>query len=154
MRRRYYHDELGFNFRMTDIHAAIGLAQLMKLDGFNAKRRKNSDFLSKHLNGVITPSEPDGCEHVYHQYTIRIKEDHRDNLRKYLFENGIGAEIYYPVPIHKQVFYSQDLGFNLNLTQSEQAAQEVLSLPVHPGLEEGDLEQITKIVNEYIQGIQ
>jgi perosamine synthetase len=67
MRRRYYHDELGFNFRMTDVHAAIGLEQLKKLPQFNQKRRENAVFLSSRLKGVQTPIEPEGYEHVYHQ---------------------------------------------------------------------------------------
>src|SRR4030042_5089408 len=72
MRRRYYHDELGYNFRMTDVHAAIGNAQLGKLDIHNARRAQNAAFYDSHLKGVATPFVPEGYKHVYHQYTIRV----------------------------------------------------------------------------------
>jgi dTDP-4-amino-4,6-dideoxygalactose transaminase len=147
MRRRYYHDELGFNFRMTDVHAAIGLAQIKKLKKFNATRRANAKYLSEHLNGVITPFEPEGCEHVYHQYTIRVPNGRRDALRTYLQDHGIGSEVYYPVPVHQQAFYVNELGYKVSLPETEQAAQEVLSLPVHPALTHTDLDTIVSTVN-------
>lgn len=128
MRKRYYHDELGFNFRMTDIHAAVGLEQLKKLERFNEKRQANAEFLSTHLKGVTVPAVPDGCKHVYHQYTIRVPEGKRDALRTYLQEHGVGSEVYYPVPIHQQTFYVQELGYNMSLPETERAAKEVLSL--------------------------
>ncbi len=150
MRRRYYHDELGFNFRMTDVHAAIGLEQLKKLERFNSIRRENACFLSANLRGVIAPSEPQGYTHVYHQFTVRVPEGRRDILRAYLQEQGIGSEIYYPVPIHRQSFYVSELGYDLSLPVAENAAREVLSLPVHPGLSQGDLEKIVTAVNEFM----
>jgi perosamine synthetase len=150
MRRRYYHDELGFNFRMTDVHAAIGLEQLKKLEGFNHVRRENACFLSANLRGVIAPSEPPGYTHVYHQYTVRVPEGRRDALRDYLREKGIGSEVYYPVPIHLQSFYVSELGYDLSLPRAEKAAQEVLSLPIHPGLSQADLETIVTAVNDFM----
>lgn len=149
MRRRYYHDELGFNFRMTDLHAAVGLAQLNKLYLFNQKRRSNAQFLSKHLQGVIAPCEPVGYEHVYHQYTIRVPDKKRDALRAHLLERGVGSEVYYPVPVHKQSFYVNELGYHQTLPEAEKAANEVLSLPVHPSLTQADLETIVAAVNEF-----
>lgn len=149
MRVRYYHDELGFNSRMTDLHAAIGLAQIGKLAAFNQKRRANAAYLTAHLKGVVTPCEPEGCTHVYHQYTVRVAGGKRDALRDYLKEHGVGSEIYYPVPIHKQKFYTEKLGYNQVLPETEKAALEVLSLPVHPGLSQEDLETIVKTVNEF-----
>lgn len=150
MRRRYYHDELGFNFRMTDVHAAIGLAQLQKLDTFNKKRQENAKYLSNHLKGVVTPVVPDGYEHVFHQYTIRVTNGKRDGLINHLQEKGIGCGVYYPVPIHQQTFYMKDLGYHQTLPEAERAAQEVLSLPVHPALSDDDLETIVNAVNEYM----
>jgi perosamine synthetase len=149
MRRRYYHDELGFNFRMTDIHAAIGLAQLRKLEQFNRKRQENAAFLSANLRGVITPTVPEGSIHVYHQYTIRVQHGERDGLLNYLTENSIGTGIYYPVPIHKQTYYLKELGYNQTLPEAEKASLDVLSLPIHPGLSSTDLETIVAIVNAY-----
>ena len=150
MRRRYYHDELGYNFRMTDIHAAIGLEQLKKLDAKNEQRRQNANFLNAHLKGIVTPSTPNGCEHVFHQYTVRVQGNKRDALRIYLQENGVGSEVYYPVPVHKQSFYVNDLGYLGSYPEAEQAAKEVLSLPVHPALSQTDLETIVSKVNEFM----
>lgn len=149
MRRRYYHDELGFNFRMTDIHAAIGLAQLTKLDKFNKSRINNARYLSENLKNVQVPQIPDGYSHVFHQYTIRVQDGKRDSLIDHLSHNGIGCGVYYPVPIHKQTYYINELGYNQSLPVSEQAAEEVLSLPVHPGLSQGDLDAIVAAVNSF-----
>jgi dTDP-4-amino-4,6-dideoxygalactose transaminase len=150
MRRRYYHDELGFNFRMTDVHAAIGLAQLKKLEYFNRTRQENARFLSTNLTGVVVPQVPQGREHVYHQYTIRVPNGRRDALRTYLQEHGVGSEVYYPVPVHQQTYYRQELGYQVSLPESERAAAEVLSLPVHPALSHADLETIVTRVNEFM----
>jgi perosamine synthetase len=149
MRRRYYHDELGFNFRMTDVHAAIGLEQLKKLERRNEQRRLNARYLSEHLKSVIVPREAEGYTHVYHQYTVRLPGGKRDVLRTFLQENGIGSEIYYPVPVHKQTFYTAELGYDLTLPEAERAAKEVLSLPVHPALTQPELELIIAKVNEF-----
>jgi len=107
MRRRYYHDELGFNFRMTDIQAAIGLEQLKKLERFNRAGQSNARYLSEHLRGVKVPFVPEGYEHVFHQYTIRVPDGKRDALLDHLQQRGIGTGVYYPVPVHKQTFYVQ-----------------------------------------------
>ncbi len=149
MRRRYYHDELGFNFRMTDIQAAIGLEQLKKLDKFNQVRRENARYLSEHLKGVIVPFVPEGYEHVYHQYTIRVPGGRRDALIQHLAARDVGSMVYYPVPIHQQTFYINQLGYKLSLPETELAASEVLSLPVHPSLNVADLETIVNAVNEF-----
>lgn len=150
MRRRYYHDELGFNFRMTDVHAAIGLAQIKKLEMFNSIRRANATYLSGSLKGVVIPFEPEGCQHVYHQYTVRVPDGKRDALRVHLRENSIDSEVYYPVPVHQQAFYADELGVNCSLPESERAAQEVLSLPVHPALTRADLDSIISAVNTFM----
>jgi perosamine synthetase len=151
MRRRYYHDELGFNFRMTDIQAAIGLEQLKKLDHRNQQRRDNARFMNENLKGVITPCEPPGFEHVYHQYTVRVPDGRRDALRAYLLENGVGSEVYYPVPVHQQKFYVEELNYKQTFPEVEHAALEVLSLPIHPALSREDLETIVIKVNEFME---
>jgi dTDP-4-amino-4,6-dideoxygalactose transaminase len=147
MRRRYYHDELGFNFRMTDIHAAIGLAQLKKLWQFTTARVRHAEFLNKYLNGVTTPTTPPGRTHVFHQYTIRVGQGRRDQVLAGLQERGVGCGVYYPVPIHQQRVYTE-LGDQGRFPEAERAAQEVISLPVHPGLSSADLETIVAAVNE------
>jgi len=153
MRRRYYHDELGFNFRMTDVHAAIGLAQLGKLEKFNAARIANAAYFNDHLEGVITPTVPEGYRHVYHQYTVRAPEGRRDALMAHLKENGIGFGVYYPVPIHKQTYYVKELGYDQRLPEAERAAEEVLSLPVHPALSQADLEKIVATINAFMGAV-
>jgi dTDP-4-amino-4,6-dideoxygalactose transaminase len=150
MRRRYYHDELGFNFRMTDVHAAIGMAQLGKLERFNDARIANARYLSEHLQGVVTPTIPANCRHVFHQYTVRVPDGERDALVDYLHEKGVGCGIYYPVPIHQQTFYIQDLGYDDQMPEAERAAAEVVSLPVHPALSDEDLAYIATVVNEFV----
>lgn len=150
MRRRYYHDELGYNFRMTDVHAAIGNAQLAKLGMFNNKRKENADYYDTHLKGVTTPFVPDGYTHVYHQYTIRVPEGKRDDLRAFLKEKEIGSEIYYPVPIHKQGFYMDMFGDDKAYSEADFAATEVLSIPVHPSVSKKDLEKVVFTINEFM----
>ncbi len=147
MRRRYYHDDTGYNFRMTDVHAAIGLAQLPKLARFNEARARNAAFYTEHLRNVGTPTVPLGHCHVFHQYTIRVRDGQRDSVLAGLAERGIGAGVYYPVPVHHQPPYQEQEAAN-SYPAAECAALEVLSLPVHPGLSLEDLETVVASVNE------
>ncbi len=146
---RYLHEMLGFNLRMTDIAAAIGLVQLGKLDGFNAARQKNAAMLSaglKGVSGIVLPIVKPGCTHVFHQYTIRATQ--RDKLADFLKEKGIGTGVHYPIPIHKQPYY-KELGYRDSLPVSEKAVEEVLSLPVHPALSRDDVQKIIEGVKEF-----
>ena len=146
---RHEHDILGYNYRMTDIAAAIGIEQLKKLDGFNEKRIRNAEFLTDGLEGMEfleLPSVPNGCKHVFHQFTVRVH--HRDRFISYLSDKGIGYGIYYPIPIHRQRLYTE-LGYNQQLIHAERAAQEVISLPIHPSLSEDDLERILRTIQSY-----
>jgi perosamine synthetase len=146
---RYLHEMLGFNLRMTDIAAAIGLVQLGKLNGFTTARQKNAEILSSGLKGIpgLIPSiTKPGCTHVFHQYTIRAKK--RDQLATFLKENDIGTGIHYPIPIHKQPVY-KDLGYKDSLPVSEKAVEEVLSIPVHPALSRADVQAVVKAIKEF-----
>jgi perosamine synthetase len=149
MRVRYYHEMLGYNYRMTNIHAAIGLAQLPKLEAFNERRIANAAYLSEHLpkDKVSVPVVRPGTRHVFHQYTVRLLPPlNRDKVREQLAAKGVGTDIYYPVPVHRQQLYL-DLGYgDQTYPESERAAREVLSLPVHPGLSQEDLETIVAAV--------
>ena len=147
MKRRYYHDMLGYNFRMTDLHAAIGLAQVNRLDDFTAKRRANAEYLSAHINSVITPTVMPGNAHVWHQYTIRVPGNRRDAAVKQLNDAGIGTGIFYPIPVHRQAFIREIVG-DVSLPVTEQLAEEVISLPVHPQLSAQDLQKIAAEVNK------
>ena len=147
MRERYYHDEIGYNFRMTDLQAAIGLVQLGKLERFNEQRISNARYLTAHLYGAVAPLVTEECKHVFHQYTVRIINGRRDTVLHGLRQCGITAGIYYPVPVHRQKLY-KDLGYDDKLPEAELASKEVLSLPVHPGLSQTDLDTIVGAFNE------
>lgn len=143
MERRYENEVVGFNARMTDIHAAIGRVQLRKLAGWTRQRQANAEFFDEALDGVATPHVADGAVHVYHQYTIAIEDD-RDGFAKALNdEYNLGSGVYYPIPNHR--LPSFDL--SLDLPNTETAAQRVLSLPVYPSLTEEDRHRIVEAVN-------
>jgi len=146
MRKRYYHEVLGYNFRLTDIQAAIGLAQLGKLPEWTARRIENARYLTERLQNVLTPTVRDGYLHVFHQYTIRVKGD-RDTAVKKLNAAGIGARIYYPLAVHQQLVYRQ-LGYQDSLPVAERISREVMSLPVHPALTLAELDMIVGEVNK------
>lgn len=143
MERQYENELVGFNARMTNIHAAIGRVQLTKVLGWTKTRQENAAFLDEHLEGVAIPTVADGCQHVYHQYTVRIAED-RDGFAKALREeHNVGCGVYYPIPNHRLApFRTAD-----ELPETEEAARTVLSLPVHPSLSQDDLERIVAAVN-------
>ncbi len=142
---RYYHDILGYNFRLTDLHAAVGLAQLRKLERFNAIRQQNAEFLNQHLQNVITPQVPEGQTHVWHQYTIRLTHTDRDSAIEKLKAQGVGSAVFYPVPVYRQKVYL-DRGYDQFLPVTEEVTKQVLSLPVHPALSSDDLETIIEAV--------
>ncbi len=147
---RYTHDVLGYNFRMTDIAAAIGIVQLKKLDKFNEKRIENAKYLTKQIdkiNGIITPFVAADVKHVYHQYTVRVGKSRRNELMEFLNSRGVGTGIHYPKPIYEQKLY-KELGFSASCPEADSASSEVLSLPVHPSLEKNDLEKIVSVLNE------
>ena len=143
---RYQHESLGYNMRMNDMQAAIGLTQLPKLPEWNAKRQANAAFLTGELtklDSVVPPKVRENVEHVFHQYTIRVPN--RDEAAQKLRDQGVGVGIHYPIPIHKQPYY-QELGYKDSLPVSETAGDEVLSLPVHPSLSQADLDKIVEVV--------
>ena len=145
---RYYHELIGYNYRMTDLAAAIGIAQLKKLDSFNKKRKENADYLTKSLSKIpwiITPKIKNGCVHAFHQYTIRIVGKKRDDVAKFLEQKGIQASVYYPVPATLQKIYEN---IKVKLPVSEKLAKEVLSIPVHPALSKEDLNHIISAFEE------
>ena len=143
MLQQYHNEVVGLNNRMTDIHAAIGRVQLTKVDAWTKTRQENAAFLSANLEGVTPPPVADGAVHVYHQYTIRVPED-RDGLAKALKEEyQVGSGMFYPVPNHRLKPFQSPV----ELPETERAARECLSLPVHPSLTREDLERIVNAVN-------
>jgi perosamine synthetase len=148
MKRRYYHEMLGYNFRLSDLHAAIGLAQMDRLAGFTEKRRANAAYLTANLKTVITPKVKAGYGHVWHQYTVRVDGGRdRDAAVKQLNDAGVGTGVFYPVPAHQQGYIQKQLG-KVTLPVAERLAQEVMSLPVHPQVSQPDLETIVREVNK------
>ncbi|MFQ4147211.1 DegT/DnrJ/EryC1/StrS aminotransferase family protein [Arthrobacter sp. LAPM80] len=147
METQYQNELVGFNNRMTDLHAAIGRVQLTKVMGWTKQRQDNAAFLTANLEGVGTPKVAAGAEHVYHQYTIRVAEG-RDELHARLrSEFNIGSGVYYPVPNHRLPSFNR----TEDLPNTEIAAKEVLSLPVHPSLTQNDLERIVSAVNTIVK---
>ena len=143
MMRQYENEVVGFNARMTDIHAAIGRVQLTKVDAWTKTRQDNAAFLSANIEGVTTPPVADGAVHVYHQYTVRVPQD-RDGMAAALkAEHNIGSGMFYPIPNHRLAPFQVDD----DLPETERAAKECLSLPVHPSLSQADLERIVTAVN-------
>ncbi len=148
MRERYRHEIIGYNYRMTNIAAAIGAAQLKKLPGFNAARQKNAVYLSAHISNplITTPAVTRGCEHVFHQYTVKVKD--RDRFVRHLEARGIGYGIFYPLTIPEQQCYG-GMGFEEDFPGADEVKQQVVSLPVHPSLTDDDLGEIVRAVNEF-----
>jgi dTDP-4-amino-4,6-dideoxygalactose transaminase len=151
---RYSSVELGFNYRLTDVAAAIGVAQLKRLREFTERRRRNAAYLTANLRGLILPPEPVEPEsHVWHLYTVRVPGQ-RDELATWLREHDIEAGVYYPRTLPSQPLY-RDLGYSDDaLPVARRLTREVLSLPVHPDLSAGDLEQIVRAVNAWAESRQ
>jgi perosamine synthetase len=149
MQRRYYHDLLGYNFRISDLHAAIALAQIERLNEFTERRRINATYLSAHISSVAVPKARPGFGVVWHQFTVRVdKGRDRDSAVKQLNDAGIGTGIFYPVPAYRQA-YLLEMGYgDLSLPVTERLVHEVVSLPVHPQLNQADLEAIVAEVNK------
>lgn len=143
MEKRYENEIVGFNTRMTDIHAAIGRVQLRKLAKWTEQRQANAKFLNEHLTGVVVPYVAPGAVHVYHQYTIRVVGHDRDAFGAEMTKRGVGNGVYYPIPVHRLPSF----GLTFDLPNTTSAANEVLSIPVHPALSQSDLETIVSVIN-------
>jgi len=140
----YEHAFVGYNYRMTNIAAAIGRDQLCHLPEWVEKRRENARALDEGLEDtrLTTPHEPEGTKHVYHQYTVRTQE--REDLKQLLDENGVGYGVYYPLPIPHQPAYDREETYPV----AERASEEVISLPVHQNVSEDDIRQIIDVALE------
>jgi len=148
---KYLHTRLGYNYRLTDMAAAMGLVQLKKLEKFNARRRKNAEYLTANIRckGVITPIVANGVHHVFHQYVIRLSEEFpmkRSEFVDYLKTKGIGTAVHYPLPIHRQPMYGL-VNYPDPCPVSTKLSSSVLSLPVHPMLDQKELAYICDAIN-------
>jgi dTDP-4-amino-4,6-dideoxygalactose transaminase len=161
MRRRYYHDEVGWNARMDGFQGAVLQVKLKHIEGWNEARRAaaakyDALFRATGLaeagtyprNGVVLPFEAAGARHVWHQYVIRTPK--RDLMREFLAERKIGSEIYYPVPLHLQAAL-QSLGYREgDFPEAERAAREVLALPIFPEIRDEELRAVVTAVAEFL----
>lgn len=143
MEVRYQNELVGFNCRMTDIHAAIGRVQLRSLRAWTERRREIAHTYDQSLVGVATPKCDERAMHVYHQYTIRT--DRRDELAEHLTARGVGHGVYYPTPVHRLPSF----GLEIKLEQTELAAAEALSIPVHPALSDDQVGAVIEAVNSW-----
>ncbi len=153
MLRRYENELVGFNARMTDLHAAIGRVQLGRLPRWNEIRRANAAFLSQNLRGVTVPTVADGATHVFHQYTILVDGDaaERDRMARALAEEyGVGTGVYYPTPLHELPSLRR-YAPRTEMARTLRAAAQCLSLPVHPGLSFEDLEKVVIATNAVVK---
>jgi dTDP-4-amino-4,6-dideoxygalactose transaminase len=145
-RERYISSQKGLNSRLDELQAAILRIKLRHLDTWNEQRRRLARLYGALLadSGITVPCEPDGTTHVYHLYVVRHAQ--RDQLRRYLREQGISTLVHYPVPVHLQPAY-EDLGYRTgDFPASEAAAGEVLSLPIYPGLHEDEVQAVAQAV--------
>jgi dTDP-4-amino-4,6-dideoxygalactose transaminase len=143
---KYYHDEVGGNFRLDTIHAAVLSVKLRYLDQWTAARQANAAFYTKAieadpvLRSVIAPPPVVGSRHIFNQYVVRTRD--REGLKDFLKVRQVGTEVYYPVPMHLQKCFA-DLGHRKgDFPHSEEAAQTSLALPIYPELSEAQKEHV------------
>lgn len=150
--KKYYHESLGLNYRMTEVSGALGLEQLKKLDSFTKRRRHNAQCLNARLaavDGITTPYVPDGVDHSYHQYSILLDLDHftcsRDEFIAVLRKEGVEAAVHYPRAVHQQPALAVE---NLSLPNCEWLTERIMSLPVHPLLTDHELDKVASAVHK------
>jgi dTDP-4-amino-4,6-dideoxygalactose transaminase len=143
MERQYENELVGFNARMTNLHAAIGRVQLKQVGDWTKDRQANAQFFDKNLQGVGVPPVADGAVHVYHQYTITVGEGRDEFVKALKEEHQVGSGVYYPIPNHRLPSFQREE----DLPNTEKAARTVLSLPVHPSLDDEDRDRIVTAVN-------
>ena len=147
MEQRYANEIVGANMRLTDVAAAVGRVQLGRLPEWTERRRAHAKMLDSGITALATPPVADGARHVYHQYTVRVPGGLRDAVQRELEVRGVGSAVYYPTPIHRLRPYAHG-GAAPQLRETDRAAAEVLSLPVHPTLTAGDIARVVSAVDE------
>ena len=145
---KYYHDIIGYNYRMTNIVGAIGFCQLNRLPVMNANRKKAALYYNENIKNelIITPALDEG--HVYHQYTIKVKNGLRDTFLQHLRNKEIGYGVFYPLTIPKQKCYAS-FGFNKIYPSADMLTEQVVSIPVHPSLTDDEIKSVTEVVNAF-----
>jgi UDP-2-acetamido-2-deoxy-ribo-hexuluronate aminotransferase len=152
MKVRYYHDDIGVNSRLDTIQAAVLRVKLKNLDLYNSARGKAADFYDKALSGcsyINIPERVTYSSHIFHQYTIKISDGKRDELKDFLESEKIPSMVYYPVPLHMQKAFSY-LGYKKgDFPVTEKLCDQVISLPMHPDLERDQMEYITAAILKF-----
>jgi len=146
----------GYNYRMTDIQAAIGLVQLKKLDRMNELRVRHARYLSERLESenIEVPKESKDCKHVFQMYTIRVKGIDRNRFVLKLKEKGISASVHFYPPVHLQKYYKENLKCHHNLAITEKVANSIVTLPMYPQLTKRQLNEIVRAVNSVVKGLK
>ncbi|MCX7551745.1 DegT/DnrJ/EryC1/StrS family aminotransferase [Xanthomarina sp. F2636L] len=156
MYERYHHDVVGVNSRLDSIQAAVLDIKLQKLDGYNKARREAANKYNdafKHIDEISTPFEYGAPEnHVFHQYTLKLKDVDRDGLVKFLNDNDIPCGVYYPIPLHKQKAYKDSRYNEADFEVTNQLVKDVISLPMHTELDDEQIKFIVSKIIEYIHG--
>lgn len=161
MYTRYYHDVVGVNSRLDSIQAAVLKAKLPNLDSYNKKRREAAHKYNNAFQGqanIVTPQMPKGCGdicadcdcHVFHQYTLRILNEKRDDLVQHLNDNGVPCGVYYPVPLHLQKAYRDERYDEADFPVTNQLVKEVISLPMHTELDNEQIDFITNLIIDFV----
>jgi len=143
---------LGYNFRLSNLSAALGLAQLRKIERLIEMRREKAGRLTGALSpveGLLPPLAPEGFRHVYQMYSIRVPAEYRDGLQDCLAGNGIMSKVNF-FPVHLTEFYKNRLGYDCRLPVTETVARQILTLPLYPQLGERDIEDITRHITTYL----
>lgn len=156
MKERYHYDDIGINSRLDTVQAAILRVKLGYLDQFNKARRMAADFYDKCFKGchaIILPERKNYSSHIFHQYTIRINNGKRDELKKFLDSVHIPSMIYYPGPLHMQEAYRSPGYGKDDFPVTSQLCSEVLSLPMHPDIEQDQLDYITHNVLKFFENL-
>jgi len=152
MEKRYYHDIIGVNSRLDSIQAAILNVKLPHLEKWNQLRRAAADKYDEQLgkiSNILTPTRVAWSDHVFHQYTIRVTDGRRDDLQKYLADQQIPSMIYYPVPMHEQAAFNKLVRRRVALVHTEKVSKEVLSLPMHPDLQDDQIGYVCDHVRKF-----
>lgn len=147
-KKKYHNEIIGYNSRLDEMQAAILRVKLRRVDEWNAGRKAVAARYSERLAdlpGIVVPQEAEGCQHVFHQYTVRVQGGRRDDVQQKLASSGIDTMVYYPVPVHKLPLYQ---GQCLEMPLAERAASEALSLPIWPQMTEDVQERVIQAVRE------
>jgi perosamine synthetase len=148
----------GYNFRMSNLHAALGVEQMKRIDELNQRRRSHAAYLTHQLTdlaGIEPPSEPDHASHVYQMYTVLTTEEvNRDAFVEGLKNRGIGASVHFDPPVHRQPYYEDAAYRKADLSNTDYVASNIVTLPMYPGLKQANLERIVSAVEETVMQVR